>query len=179
MDDGRFDKLSRLAAGGGTRRGFLHVLCGVLAGVLTRFGLEEADAKKKKCKKNGAKCECLGGAVCKGKRCRCPEGTREVNGGCEEVSTCLGNGSICESSEECCSSFCTTEDVTVPTCCVQNGDSCETSGDCCANQANPAACENDRCCRGEGGTCATPNGVQIAECCAGLDCEVEMTFQCL
>jgi hypothetical protein len=42
-----------------------------------------------------------------------------------------------------------------------------------------AACQSGRCCVFDGGICATPNGLQIAECCAGLGCDAEFTHKCL
>ncbi|MDQ3412446.1 MAG: hypothetical protein M3509_10060 [Chloroflexota bacterium] len=190
------DEIARALATRVPRRQALRGLGGSAgAVVLTRWGLEEAGAKPEKCKKrkkigqkcklkNGTKCKCRGGAHCKGGLCRCPNGTQEVNGVCQEVSLCLGNGSVCPNSDSdsCCSGFCTYEgpiDEVEPTCCVPNDESCDQTSDCCGNDQNPSLCEGGRCCRAEGGTCATPNGVQIAECCSGLVCDLDNTQQCI
>jgi hypothetical protein len=200
MDHRRFDELTRFTATHNTRRGLIRTLSGgALAAALTQVGLAGAEAKpkpkKKRCRKrkklgqvckltNGAACRCLGGAVCRAKRCRCPRGTQQSGKRCVPISTCVANGAVCPngSSDACCSGFCTFEgpiDEVEPTCCVPNDGLCKQSSDCCVNDENPAACEAGRCCRGLGGTCATPNGFQIADCCFGLTCDANGTQQCV
>ena len=127
MDDRRFDELVRsLGAGRVSRRAAVRVLVGgVLGGLLTWLGLEEAAAGcagadtgctgdggcagcartvcqvGRCCRPPGKPCAkggdcCSGRCNAKKRRCRgCPAGTEPCGGACVDAGTCGGGGTPC------------------------------------------------------------------------------------
>ncbi len=161
MEHSRFDAVVR-GWSGGTRRGLVRLLGGTAAGALLlgRLGMEEAAARcvkpDRKCKKNGKKQKCCGGAKCQGGRCRCKNGGT----GCGKV--CCEPGQICLNGEpDVCvngplqpGQIC---DPTTPLACQSGKCVCVTVGENTACTCREAVCfgfnnetcaETSECCQG-------------------------------
>jgi hypothetical protein len=163
VEHSRFDAVVR-GWSGGTRRGLVRLLGGTAAGALLlgRLGMEEAAARcvkpDRKCKKNGKKQKCCGGAKCKGKRCRCLGGRFGCgknccvpgqlceNGGCVNGPIPIGDACTEDQPGACTSGVC---GCNFGTCTCRDAD-CVGLGEACADDAS--------CCLGAcgGGTCFAP-----------------------
>jgi hypothetical protein len=155
MDGSRFDEWVRMW-GTSSRRGVVRLVTGGgVAALFARLGLEEAAAKcvkpGKKCKKkNSKKKKCCGGAKCKGKKCKCQDGTFACGKNCCIPGQVCSNASICANGQ-------------IPT-----GSICD--------PAEPGACTSGVCGCGPGGctcrveTCAGPGEPCLTnyDCCESL-----------
>ena len=116
MENSRFDSLTRTLAATGSRRGAFRTMAAAGVGLgLTRLGLEQSLAAKKKKKKNlGARCgkadECKGNLLCKNSNSQngCYDQTEKrccvkEDQPCEDGCDCCGvdvicNGGFCQSA---------------------------------------------------------------------------------
>jgi hypothetical protein len=172
MDGSRFDRLSKRLVNGSSRRATLRALAAAaFATGLTRLGLAEASAKcvqiGKKCKSKHGRKKCCGGAKCKGKKCRCPEGTIACNGECLAAECCsdadcapdgapggqcangtchfppicLGSTGHCSTNAQCCSGSCVLPDTEI---CAKSaiGEPCHVDSDCISGSCVLFLCEH-------------------------------------
>jgi hypothetical protein len=159
VDDGRFDTWVR-SWGAPSRRGLLRLApASGLAGLLSRWEVEDAAAKcvkpGKKCKKNGKKKKCCGGAKCKGKECKCQDSTFACGKNCCIPGQLCVNGASCSNGPIPVGDACNAEEpgaCTSGVCgcgfgcncreadCVGLGEGCATSADCCQGGCSGGQC---------------------------------------
>lgn len=114
MDGSRFDSLTRLVGGPGTRRNTLRSALGVAASTLAVVGLAalsgEADAKKRKrCKRCKRCAPQAAGSLCTTNNQCCTNETNRIcsvaQGSSGTTICCGGTGATCTSNENCCRHF--------------------------------------------------------------------------
>jgi hypothetical protein len=180
VDATRFDNLARALDRQTPRRTALGVFGGGLAGLLTRLGLDEAAAKKrkrkKKLKKNEFGCVNVGGK-CRGKDAHCCSGIcqgKKPKKGKKDTSKCLAHNVLdCEAGADTC-----LENKVIP--CGTSGRCYQTTGQasfCGGVGANCFGCTKDVECeasKGPGAACVVcpggcgPNPV-TTQCLAAAD----------
>jgi hypothetical protein len=167
MDDNRFDAFVCSLDIAIPRRGALVGALGTgLAALLTRIGIETAEAKKRKRKK-----KCKGGKKKCGKKC-IPKASCCKSADCPSGASCVNGGCVCPAGETDCEGTCA-DLATDGANCGSCGNGCA-SGEICVARFCLTPCENPSsqnpltpCPADPGGFCATVDG--IAVCVLGED----------
>jgi hypothetical protein len=141
MDQGQFDRWTRLLAGTSRRDAMRLLVAGLASGSLgvaaTRGALAQVSSEA--CGKQGDRCktssDCCNDFRCKNDKCR----AKNDDGDCGK------EGDRCRSSSDCCSKFrcqndkCRSKDS--DNSCGKQGDRCKSNSDCCRK----FRCKNDMC----------------------------------
>jgi hypothetical protein len=197
MDAIRFDRLTRAVSINllAPRRAALSALGGGLVALLTRFGIDDVEAKKKKKKKTCAPCRkkkkgkckgkkpdgtpCGNGKVCQGGACVCPAGCC-TNADCGDDQTCVDGTCICPAGTVRCDANC----FPGTECCSDidcDGD-LECTGGFCLCPGGAITCGADECCNPAADeVCAISNRDETCQgggCPETSFCHDETTYTC-
>ena len=173
MDSNAFDGLTRVLAGGASRRSLLGSLGTLTMGgaVLALFGQEDAEAKRKRKKKKKVKTQ---------KAKQCADGIKngaesDVDCGGGTCPRCQG-GQVCNSRNDCHTALCT--GGTCQSCAAAGDCGLDSDGDMCfcrdnAEKPGERMCTRKTCKLFSGGTCdlcaageqCAPAGPGAIECC--------------
>jgi len=113
MEQDKFDDIAKAMAGGADRRSVLKRIAGGVLGGLFAVGAGQAEAAKKQCGKDGAKCHGTG-HCCKGYYCYKKNGgpygkcTKKAPTSPPPPPACKKDYEKCSSGGECCSKYCDT-----------------------------------------------------------------------
>jgi hypothetical protein len=109
MDGSRFDALTRMIGGAGTRRSALGAAAatGAVVGLAALSGTAEAKKGHKKCKKKKCKPFAAGSLCSTNKQCCANETNRicALARGFDQTICCGGTGAGCTTDDSCCRQF--------------------------------------------------------------------------